>query len=117
MHDPPSRSHGGQVDATPRGFISPLVHPRNKGGSLLRENATRAKLPMPLRKRRLAHQTCHSTKRTHRFLKNFLMEVPMVRLVRKEIREGNRWVRFGKRTHRRGVLVGFGCRGNYFAAS
>ena len=37
------------------------------------------------------------------------MEVPMVRLVRQEICEGDRWVRFGKRTHRRGILVGFGC--------
>src|ERR1017187_9702811 len=28
-----------------------------------------------------------------------------------------RWVRFPKRTHRERFLVGFGCRGNYFAAS
>src|ERR1039457_2572565 len=96
--------------------MSPLLQPRNKGGSLLRENATKAKLPTRLRKRRPAHQICHSTKRTHRFLINLSMEVSMVRLVRQEIHEGNRWVRFRKRTHRRGVLVGFGCRGNYFSA-
>jgi hypothetical protein len=45
-------------------------------------------------------EMCHSTKRTHRFLTDFPMEVAMNKLVVQETREGNRWVRFGKRTHR-----------------
>ena len=40
------------------------------------------------------------TKRSHRFLADFLMEVPMNTCVAAETCERNRWVRFGKRTHR-----------------
>jgi hypothetical protein len=43
-----------------------------------------------------------SAKRTHRFLAAFVMEVPVNTLVMAEGCERNRWVRFGKRTHRRG---------------
>ena len=34
------------------------------------------------------------------------MEVAMNKRVREETDEGNRWVRFGKRTHREGFLRG-----------
>ena len=47
-----------------------------------------------------AKEMCHSTKRTHRFLAKFFMDVPMNALVAFESYERNRWVRFGKRTHR-----------------
>jgi hypothetical protein len=86
------------------------------GGSLLREDATKARLPAPLSAVRLrqsygatgraAKETCHSTKRTHRFLTDFSMEVTMNTCVAKETCERNRWVRFRKRTHREGVLRG-----------
>jgi hypothetical protein len=52
-----------------------------------------------------AHQTCHSTKRTHRFLADFLMGAPVNTWVAAESCERNRWVRFGKRTHREGAFV------------
>jgi hypothetical protein len=51
-----------------------------------------------------AHQMCHSTKRTHRFLAGFFMEMAMNKRLTVEISERNRWVRFGKRTHRKGFL-------------
>src|ERR1017187_2993091 len=51
---------------------------------------------------RNAKEMCHSTKRTHRFLADFLVEVLVNTLVVAESCERNRWVRFGKRTHRRG---------------
>ena len=53
-----------------------------------------------------AHQICHSTKRTHRFFEIFLMQVIHYLLIATEIVGRNRWVRFGKRTHREGVLRG-----------
>ncbi len=43
-------------------------------------------------------------KRTHRFLADFLVEATVNTLVATKISERNRWVRFGKRTHREGVL-------------
>jgi hypothetical protein len=52
-------------------------------------------------------KTCVSTKRTHRFLKEFSMQVAINTLVIQEILEGNRWVRFPKRTHREGLLRPF----------
>src|ERR1017187_7948198 len=53
-----------------------------------------------------AKEMCHSTKRTHRLLTDFLMEVTMNSWVARETCERNRWVRFRKRTHREGVLRG-----------
>ena len=50
---------------------------------------------------------CHSTKRTHRFLGIFLMQLPLHAGLAAEILGEFRWVRFGKRTHPEGVLVEF----------
>src|SRR6266478_2661645 len=57
--------------------------------------------------RRTCIRTCDFTKRTHRFLTDFLMEVPMNTLVAQEMCERHRWVRFEKRTHREAVLGSF----------
>ena len=54
-----------------------------------------------------AHQTCLFTKRTHRFFGIFSMQMALNTLVAAAISERNRWVRFGKRTHREGVLRGY----------
>src|ERR1039457_6385960 len=51
-----------------------------------------------------AHQTCHSTKRTHRFLANSLMEAPVNTWVAAESCERNGWFRFEKQPPREGVL-------------
>src|ERR1035441_7649309 len=53
-----------------------------------------------------AHQICHSTKRTHRFSADFFMEMAMNKWLTVEISERNRWVRFGKRTHREAYFGG-----------
>jgi Mn-dependent DtxR family transcriptional regulator len=53
-----------------------------------------------LTEERGAKEMCHTTKRTHRFLEDFLMEVAVNTWVVAETCERNRWVRFGKRTHR-----------------
>jgi hypothetical protein len=53
------------------------------------------------------------TKRTHRFFPDFFMEMALNKRLTAEISERNRWVRFGKRTHRKGfsgvgsVKIGF----------
>src|ERR1035438_3582102 len=95
---------------------------RTTGASLLREDATKAKLPAPLwRTRRRpsyqpsikllrdtrVHQTCHSAKRTHRFAIAFLLYHFYLQKLMPFAGEICRWVRFGKRTHRRGVFGSF----------
>jgi hypothetical protein len=50
---------------------------------------------------------CHSTKRTHRLFAGFLVYPIGIQLVRKFGVRLFRWVRFGKRTHRR-VILGAG---------
>src|ERR1035438_6374840 len=52
---------------------------------------------------RSAKEMCHSTKRTHRFLSIFLMQLPLHTVFATEMCGEFRWVRFGKRTHREGV--------------
>jgi len=66
---------------------------RQNGASLLRYGLQRPPLYL-------------SAKRTHRFSEEFVLEVVMNKSVKREMDEGNRWVRFGKRTHRRGFLRG-----------
>src|SRR5258708_3589264 len=45
-------------------------------------------------------------KRTHRFWKGFLMQLSSSERLMAETDERNRWVRFGKRTHRSGINRG-----------
>jgi hypothetical protein len=47
-----------------------------------------------------------SAKRTHRFLPGFFMQLARHEWVAMECYRGFRWVRFGKRTHRRGLFGG-----------
>src|ERR1017187_1717707 len=53
---------------------------------------------------RPAHQTCHSTKRTHRFAVGFAMQWTLHEEFTAKNCGEYRWVRFGKRTHRQGVI-------------
>src|ERR1022692_3487511 len=53
-----------------------------------------------------AHQTYHSTKRTHRFGGRHLMYHAHGKLLIPFAEGFCRWVRFGKRTHREGVFGG-----------
>src|SRR6267154_2390135 len=57
-----------------------------------------------------------SAKRTHRFSVRIFMQLSLYWHIAEKIHAKFRWVRFGKRTHRERLLVGFGCRDNYFAA-
>src|ERR1017187_6737224 len=67
------------------------------GANLLLEDTSRARQRGPI---------YVFAKRTHRFLFVFWMEVVMNTLVAQETRDGNRWVRFGKRTHREASFGG-----------
>ena len=51
-------------------------------------------------------KTCVFTKRTHRFLGIFLMQLSLHAWLATEIMREFRWVRFPKRTHREGVNEG-----------
>src|ERR1700675_2671879 len=52
------------------------------------------------------HQTCDSPQRTHRFSQISSTEDPTRKVVTAKIYDEFRWVRFGKRTHRGGILAG-----------
>jgi hypothetical protein len=55
-----------------------------------------------------------STKRTHRFLRIFLMQLPLHTVFAMEMCGEIRWVRFGKRTHREGVNEGVSSKSGSF---
>src|ERR1017187_8157985 len=82
-------ARGRHADRVP--VLEPWMPPNGDTPSLQREGAK---------------EMCHSTKRTHRFLAGFLLEVGMNAGVARETCERNRWVRFRKRTHRDGYFRG-----------
>src|SRR5438046_8735372 len=60
--------------------------------------------PSPKPKRDIQGPIYVSTKRTHRFMRIFLMQHSRHEIFKDKTRHGNRWVRFGKRTQFRGVF-------------
>src|ERR1017187_4013562 len=82
--------------------------PRRPGNAAMRSLSAFALRAMARRAPvRSAKEMCHSTKRTHRFLGIFLMQLPLHAGLAAEILGNFRWFRLEKRTHREGVLEEF----------
>src|SRR5882724_9179919 len=83
--------------------LASILSPKGRGRDILR-GTDAPYLISCFPKKREAHQTCHSAKRTHRFWRRNFVELTYVKILMTFAEEICRWVRFGKRTHRDGVL-------------